>query len=177
MKEIMMMMHHMSQPEYVHVLLNPMPLYGMAAGAFLLAWSQLYPPLVALIGDDSRTGDSGSRNHSKEFPNGVLVWIILVAVITGLAVYFGERGYENVGVIADLHGNRWLARHKERAETLMYIFYLTGFSALGALFTQRRKPLLALRLVWLTLLLTVASMGAAAWISHAGGQVMHAEFR
>jgi len=157
MKEIMMMMHHMSQPEYVHVLLNPMPLYGMAAGAFLLVWSRI--------------------RHPEEFPEGVLIWIILVAIITGLAVYFGERGLENVGVIADAHGNRWLARHKERAETLMYIFYLTGFSALGALFTQRRNPLVALRLVWLTLLLTFVSMGAASWISHAGGQVMHAEFR
>ena len=157
MKEILMMMHHMSQPEYVHVLLNPMPLYGMAAGAFLLVWSRL--------------------RHPEEFPEGVLIWIILVAMITGLAVYFGEKGLENVGVIADAHGNRWLARHKERAETLMYIFYLTGFSALGALFTQRRHPLATLRLVWITLLLTFASMGAASWISHAGGQVMHAEFR
>ena len=157
MKEILTMMHHMSQPEYVHVLLNPMPLYGMAAGAFLLVWSRL--------------------RHPEEFPEGVLIWIILVAMITGLAVYFGEKGLENVGVIADAHGNRWLARHKERAETLMYLFYLTGFSALGALFTQRRKPLVALRLVWVTLLLTFASMGAASWISHAGGQIMHAEFR
>jgi hypothetical protein len=157
MKEIMMMMHHLSQPEYVHVLLNPMPLYGMAAGAFLLVWSRI--------------------RHAEEFPEGVLIWIILVAMITGLAVYFGEKGLENVGVIADAHGNRWLARHKERAETLMYIFYLTGFSALGALFTQRRKPHVARRLVWVTLLLTFASMGAASWISHAGGQVMHAEFR
>src|SRR4029077_3568188 len=128
MKEIMMMMHHMSQPEYVHVLLNPMPLYGMAAGAFLLVWSRMRYP--------------------EEFPEGVLIWIILVAVVTGLAVYFGEQGYENVGAIADAHGNRWLAHHKERAETLMYIFYLTGLSALGSLFTQRRKPLVALRLVW-----------------------------
>jgi len=157
MKEIIAMMHHMSQPEYVHVLLNPMPLYGMAAGAFLLVWSRL--------------------RHPEEFPEGVLIWIILVAMITALAVYFGEKGLENVGVIADAHGNRWLARHKERAETLMYIFYLTGFSALSALFAQRSKPLVALRLVWVTLLLTFASIGAASWISHAGGQIIHAEFR
>jgi hypothetical protein len=163
MKEILSMLHHMSQPEYVHVLLNPMPLYGMAAGAFLLVWSRL---------------PAGSQACApREFPEGALLWIILVTIVTGLAVYFGERGYENVGVIADAHGNRWLAHHKERAEHLMYVFYLTGLSAVGALFSQRRHPLLALRLVWLTLLLTFASMGAASWISHAGGQVMHAEFR
>src|ERR1700746_1766455 len=119
MKEILMMMHHMSQPEYVHVLLNPMPLYGMAAGAFLLVWSRL--------------------RHPEEFPEGTLVWIVLVAIVTGLAVYFGEQGYENVGVIADAHGNRWLADHKERAETLMYVFYLTGLCALGSLWAQRRR--------------------------------------
>jgi hypothetical protein len=157
MKEILMMMHHMSQPEYVHVLLNPMPLYGMVAGAFLLVWSRL--------------------RHSEEFPEGALLWIILVAIITGVAVYFGEQALENVGVIADAHGNRWLARHKERAETLMYIFYLTGLSALGALWAQRRRPSWASHLVSLTLVLTILSIGAAAWISHAGGQVMHAEFR
>jgi len=157
MKEILSMLHHMSQPEYVHVLLNPMPLYGMAAGAFLLIWTCWRRP--------------------AEFPEGALLWIILVALVTGLAVYFGERGYENVGVIADAHGNRWLAHHKERAEHLMYVFFLTGFSALGALFSQRRRPRVALRLVWITLFLTWASMGAASWISHAGGQIMHAEFR
>jgi hypothetical protein len=157
MKELLMMMHHMSQPEYVHVLLNPMPLYGMAAGAFLLVWSRL--------------------RHSHEFPEGALLWIILVAIITGLAVYFGEQGYENVGAIADAHGNRWLAHHKERAETLMYIFYLAGFGALGSLWAQRRRPSWARHLVSLTLVLTILSIGAAAWISHAGGQVMHAEFR
>jgi hypothetical protein len=157
MKEILMMMHHMSQPEYVHVLLNPMPLYGMAAGAFLLAWSRL--------------------RHPEEFPEGALIWIILVAFVTGLAVYFGEQGYENVGVIADAHGNRWLAHHKERAETLMYIFYLAGFSALGTLGAQRRRLSWTRHGLTLTLVLTFLSIGAAAWISHAGGQVMHAEFR
>jgi hypothetical protein len=163
-KEMLMMLHHMNQPEYLHVLLNPMPLYGMAAGAFLLVWSCL---------------PAGRRDcpQQREFPEGALLWIIIVAIVTGLAVYFGEQGYENVGAIADAHGNRWLAHHKERAETLMYIFYLTSLSALGALFTQRRSPLVALRLVWITLFLTFASMGAASWISHAGGQVMHAEFR
>jgi hypothetical protein len=157
MKELFSIMHHMSQPEYVHVLLNPMPLYGMAAGAFLLVWSRL--------------------RHSQEFPEGALLWIIVVTIMTGLAVYFGEQGYENVGAIADAHGNRWLAHHKERAETLMYIFYLTGLTAVCTLFTRRRNPLVAQRLVWVTLFLTLASMGAASWISHAGGQVMHAEFR
>jgi len=157
MKEILMMMHHMSQPEYVHVLLNPMPLYGMAAGAFLLVWSRL--------------------RHPEEFPEGTLIWIVLVAIVTGLAVYFGEQGYENVGVIADAHGNRWLAHHKERAETLMYVFYLTGFCALGSLWAQRRGLSWVRHLVSLTLILTLCSIGAASWISHAGGQVMHAEFR
>jgi hypothetical protein len=157
MKEILAMMHHLSQPEYVHVLLNPMPLYGMAAGAFLLVWSRLL--------------------HPEEFPEGALIWIILVAFVTGLAVYFGEQGYENVGAIADAHGNRWLAHHKEQAETLMYIFYLTGFCALGSLWAQRRRSPSARHWVSLTLVLSLLSMGAASWISHAGGQVMHAESR
>jgi len=157
MKEILMMMHHMSQPEYVHVLLNPMPLYGMAAGAFLLVWSRLRRP--------------------DEFPEGTLIWIVLVAIVTGLAVYFGEQGYENVGVIVDAHGNRWLAHHKERAETLMYVFYLTGFCAFGSLWAHRRRPSWGRHLVFLTLVLTLFCVGAASWISHAGGQVMHAEFR
>ena len=157
MKELFAMMHHLSQPEYVHVLLNPMPLYGMAAGAFLLVWSRLRNP--------------------DEFPEGALLWIILTAIITGVAVYFGIQGYENVGAVADAHGNRWLAHHKARALSLMYVFYLAGISALGTLVSQRYKPRLAKGLVWLTLFLTIASIGAASWISHAGGQVIHAEFR
>ena len=156
MKELLTMMQHLRQPEYVHVLLNPMPLYGMAAGAFALAWSRL---------------------RKQEFPEGALVWIIFVALVTGFAVYFGERGFENAGVTADAHGNRWLARHKERAEILMYVFYLTGLSAAATLFTQRRHPPTALRWIRITFLLTCASIVAAIWISHAGGQVIHTEFR
>src|SRR4029077_2254087 len=156
MKEILSMLHHMSQPEYIHVLLNPMPLYGMAAGAFLLVWSRLPAGRQALA--------------PREFPEGALLWIILVAMVTGLAVYFGERGYENVGVIADAHGNRWLAHHKERAEMLMYSFDRAGVCSTFTLWAQRRRHALTRHLVLLTLMLTVFSMGSASWISHAGGQ-------
>ena len=113
--------------------------------------------------------------RQAEPPEGALVWILLVALATGLAVYFGERGYENAGVVADARGNRWLAIHKARAEALMYVFFLAGGSAAAALFFKRKPA--AARWVEATFVLALLSVAAAAWISHAGGQVMHGEFR
>ena len=46
---------NLSQPEYIHVLINPLPVYGLAMGIIAL--------IIALCSAQSRSADRGSRAH------------------------------------------------------------------------------------------------------------------
>lgn len=156
MNEFQTLLLHLKQPEYIHVLINPMPLYGMAAGAFFLVASFLRTPET-----DKRVA---------------LLWIVFVGMMTGLAVWYGQRGYDRVYSMSNEDAQKWLDVHMHRAEALQYLFYLTGLSALLSL--MRWKTAAWNRLLpRLTLILAILSVAAAGWISHAGGQVRHSEFR
>ena len=41
MSELSLLLQHLKQPEYVHVVLNHWPVEGLAAGAFALAYADL----------------------------------------------------------------------------------------------------------------------------------------
>lgn len=155
--ELQMMRSHLRQPEYLHMLLNPLPLYGMAAGVFMLA--------VAMF-----------RRDLKE-QMAALLWIALVGAVTGLVIWYGQKGYDHVYPALDTVARRWLDVHMERGETLMYLFYAAALTSLATLWARRKFPKAARVLAGLTLGLAVLCVGAAGWISHAGGQVRHSEFR
>ncbi len=157
MHEFHAFIQHLRDPAYIHILLNPLPLYGMVAGLFLLVLERIV--------------------HPSDFPKAALVWIIFVAIETGLTVYFGQKGMDVIFQMADNKGSRWLLRHQQRALWSMYVFYATGLSAFIALIAHHRKHPLATRLILPTGILAFISILAAIWISHAGGQVIHAEFR
>ena len=65
----------------------------------------------------------------------------------------------------------------ERAEKLVYVFYATALLGVVALATQRKLPRAGTSLAIATLVFGVASLGAGGWISKAGGQIRHPEFR
>lgn len=81
------MFEDLKQPEYIHVLLNPLPVYGLAMGTLALFVSLLFK---------SRTAQ--------------LTSLLLVFVAAGSAwpVYFyGEHGYDRVyamQIATDRHG-------------------------------------------------------------------------
>jgi len=157
MSELALFFRHLKAPEYVHVLLNPWPVYGMAAGAFLLLFSFL------------------TRNAKGS--TGSLLWLILMAVATWFAAEFGEKAYDRVYAMSGTEAQQWLDVHMKRAETYRYVFYAVGISAASALLTSRRWPSVSRSLVALTTLLAVISVGVGGWISQAGGKVRHSEFR
>src|SRR6201997_4335639 len=100
------------QPEYVHVLLNPLPVYGL-----LISWIAL---IAALISKSRRA---------------LIVTLILVFMtsISAWPVYeFGEQGYDRVLAMTDDDGHAWLDEHQRRAEKLIYFFYaLAALSAVA----------------------------------------------
>ncbi len=150
-------MEGLRQPEYVHVLINHLPLTGL---------------FVALLG---LLGSLALRNRP-----GVLASMGLVTLLSLSAwpVYvYGEAGYDRVYSMADDDGGAYLSRHKTLAERWIWLFYLTAATgALGvAVGWKRPKCLVAISCA--TALLAIASLVAGAIIADFGGKVRHPEFR
>ena len=91
------------QPEYVHVLLNPLPVYGL-----LISWIALIAALIS----------KSRRAHI------VTLILVFITSISAWPVFeFGEQGYDRVLAMTDDDGHAWLDEHQERAEKVIYIFY------------------------------------------------------
>ncbi len=152
------MLDHLKQPEYVHVLLNPLPIYGIALGAFALA--------VAMILKNRRA-------H--------IVALILIFIGAGSTIpvkYYGDLGYDVVeSEMSSDQADAWLDAHGQRALRAMPAFYALIAVSLAALFIPWKWPKSALVLNALTLALSIFAFGLAGWIGYAGGQAMHTEFR
>ena len=144
-------------PEYVHVLINPMPVYGMAMGILALG--------AALL----------ARNKTAQTIG--LSLVIVAATSVWPVAHYGQNAYKQVRGLADDAGTDALDEHMERAEKVIYVFYATAFLGLVALVTRKKFPQTATPLAVVTLILGVASLGAGGWISQAGGQIRHPEFR
>jgi hypothetical protein len=148
---------NLQQPEYIHVLLNHLPLTGLFAALLGL--------LAALV----------IRNRAA-----VVVGIGLVSLfaLSAWPVYtYGKRGYDRVYSMADEAGDGFLLHHKELAERWIWLFYTTaGIGAAGMVVAWKRPKYLwgaALAVA----ILAVSSLGAGALIADYGGKVRHAEFR
>ncbi len=144
-------------PEYVHVLLNPMPVYGMAMGVLALG--------AALL----------ARNQTER---SIGLGLVIVAAASAWPVaHFGQNAYKQVRGLADDAGTDALDEHMERADKLVYVFYATALLGIAALASQKKFPKAATPLTAITLAAAVASLGAGGWISKAGGKIRHPEFR
>lgn len=143
--------------EYVHVLLNPLPVYGLLMGVLVLA--------------------AGLLARSNAARNIGLVVIVLCAASAWPVLYYGQHGYNHLYPQLDPESQQWLNVHMERAERFIYAFYATAVFGIGALLSQKKFPKGAKVATLLTLLAAIVSLGIGAWISRAGGQASHSEFR
>src|ERR1041384_2014911 len=157
MDEMRLVLQHLKQPEYVHVLLNPLPLYALAMGVLALG--------IALL------------LRSKQAQVVALIVVIVGCASAYPVLHYGQRGYDRVYAMSNHDAQQWLDLHMQRAERFVYAFYLTGLVAIAALVALQKYPKAATPLALAALLLAAASVGIAGWISHAGGQVRHSEFR
>jgi drug/metabolite transporter (DMT)-like permease len=145
------------QPEYIHVLINPLPVYGLAMGliALIVAWflKSRPPQIVALI-------------------------IVLICSASAWPVYeFGEQGYDPVLSMSDEAGRAWLDEHQDRAEDLIWFFYALAVLSAAALVAPRKWPRSATPLIISVILLSAVTLGIGGYIAYAGGKVRHREFR
>jgi uncharacterized protein YbjT (DUF2867 family) len=147
----------LKQPEYVHVLLNPLPVYATAMGVLAL--------IVGLI----------LRSRAAQ---GVALFIVIVGSLSVWPVVeFGDRAKDRVESMSNATGVKWLHEHEERADDAAWIFYVTAALAAAGIIAQWKFPK---AVTWLTLAAlagALACLGAGGWISQAGGKIRHSEFR
>src|SRR6266478_1469051 len=108
--ELMMdaILRDLQQPEYLHVLLNPIPVYGLAIAFF---------GLVAATYLRSRGGQLTA-----------LVLIFASALSVWPVVYHGDRAYDRVLSMADDDGQAWLKAHEHRADELVFVYYVLALA-------------------------------------------------
>jgi hypothetical protein len=87
---------HLKQPEYVHVLLNPLPIYGLALGALAL--------VVAMF----------LRNRGAQIT--ALILIFIGAGSTIPVIHYGDAGYDVIeSDMSSDQADAWLDAHGQRA--------------------------------------------------------------
>jgi uncharacterized membrane protein len=151
------LLRDLQQPEYVHVLLNPLPVYGLAVGVIAL--------IVALF----------LRHRSAQTV--ALILILIAAASAWPVVHYGEAAFDRALSMSDADGEAWLKAHEARAEKLEYLFYALATLAAAAILLPKKWPASAKPLLIATLLLALVSLGAGGYIAYAGGKIRHREFR
>jgi len=157
MNELQQFIAALRQPGYVHVLLNPIPIYGLAAG------------LLVLI--------AGLAARSRGAQTAGLLLVLVAGAVAWPVTEVGENAAARIAAKLDSDGKAWLRVHEERAETALWFFGATAVLALAGLVAHWRWPKPAR---WLTILTFAAGLAAAVMagaIGHAGGQIRHSEFR
>lgn len=157
MTELQQMLEALKRPEYVHVLLNPLPIYGM-----VMALAALVLGLIV--------GNKGAQMLA-------LLLILFASVSVWPVSEYGEKAAERVGATVDGEGLRWLRQHEHRAEVGAWAYYTTGLLALVTFVVKWKLPKAERWMMALVLVAVLVSLSLGGWIAHAGGQVRHTEFR
>jgi hypothetical protein len=145
------------QPEYIHVLINPLPIYGL-----FLSWVGL---IIALFLKSRRAQIA-------------TLALVLISSTSAWPVYeFGQQAYDRVLSIADSDGQAWLDEHQDRAEDLIYIFYALAASSAIAIVAPMKWPKSSVPLAVAAILLGAVTLGSGGYIAYAGGKIRHREFR
>ena len=151
------LLRDLRQPEYIHVLLNPLPVYGLLVG-----W-------VGLV--------IGLALRSRRAQIATLTLVLLSSISAWPVYEFGEQGYDRVLSMTDEDGEAWLDEHMHRAEDLIWVFYVLAALSAFAIAAPIKWPKSSVPLAVGVILLSAATLGSGAYIAYAGGRVRHREFR
>jgi hypothetical protein len=151
------LLRDLRQPEYIHVLLNPLPVYGLLVG-----W-------VGLV--------IGLALRSRRAQIATLTLVLLSSISAWPVYEFGEQGYDRVLSMTDEDGEAWLDEHMRRAEDLIWVFYVLAALSTFAIAAPIKWPKSSVPLAVGVILLGAVTLGSGAYIAYAGGRVRHREFR
>ncbi len=145
------------QPEYVHVLLNPLPVYGLAMGLIAL--------ILALI----------FRNREAQAV--ALILIVATAAAAWPVAYYGSAAYDRVYSMSDEAAQKWLNWHAYLAGRIIWAHSIAAVLAAAALAALWRYPRWHRPALILTLVATLAALTLGGFLGFTGGKIRHSEFR
>jgi plastocyanin len=145
------------QPEYVHVLINPLPVYGLVMGLIAL--------LISIC------------QRSRRAMIAALIIVLISAASAWPVYHFGQRSYDRILSMADNDGRAWLAEHAKRASNLIWFFYALAVLSVIGLVVPVRRPKSSIPLAIAVLLFGLITLGCGGYIAYAGGRIRHREFR
>jgi len=150
-------LHILKRPEYIHVTLNYLPIYGTILGALALA--------ISLV----------LRSRAAQ------ITALILTLIAGVSAYpvlvSGQRAYKTIRGMSDDAGADALDEHMDRAEKTIGAFYFVAVLALAGLLVPIKWPKAGLPLAALTFAVTVICAGIAIYIARPGDRIRHPEFR
>jgi hypothetical protein len=145
------------KPEYIHVVLNHLPIYGTILGALALA--------ISLI----------LRSRAAQ------ITALIITLLAGASAYpvlvTGQRAYKAIRSMADDAGAEALDEHMDRAEKTIGAFYFLALLAFAGLLVPIKWPKTSFPLALATLAVALLCSGLAVYIAQAGGEVRHPELR
>src|SRR5437763_11591982 len=145
------------QPEYIHVLINPLPVYGLAMGLLGLIIAFFLKSRRAQI---------------------VTLIIVMICAASAWPVYeLGQQAKDRVLSMENEIGQKWLEEHEDRAEDCIWFFYGLAVLSAVALVAPRKWPRSATPLVASVIVLGLVTLGCGGYIAYAGGKIRHREFR
>jgi hypothetical protein len=151
------LLRDLRQPEYIHVLINPLPIYGL-----LMGWIGL----VIAVSLNSRRAQVAT-----------LALVLITSASAWPAYEFGEQAYDRVLSMADEDGKAWLDEHKDRGEDLIWIFYALAVLSAIAITAPIKWPKSSTPLVIAVIFFGAVTLGIGGYIAYAGGKIRHREFR
>jgi hypothetical protein len=151
------LLRDLRQPEYIHVLINPLPIYGL-----LMGWIGL----VIAVSLKSRRAQVAT-----------LALVLITSASAWPAYEFGEQAYDRVLSMADEDGKAWLDEHKDRGEDLIWIFYALAVLSAIAITAPIKWPKSSTPLVIAVIFFGAVTLGIGGYIAYAGGKIRHREFR
>ncbi len=151
------LLRDLRQPEYIHVLINPLPIYGLAMG-----WVGL---VIAFF----------LKSRRAQI---VTLALVLIGAVSAWPVYeLGQQSYDRVLSMADTDGQAWLDEHQDRAQDLIYFFYALALVSAAAIVVPMKWSKSSMPLTLAAIVLGAVVIGMGAYIAQAGGKIRHREFR
>lgn len=145
------------QPEYVHILLNHLPIIGLGVALWFL--------LVGVL-------------KNNRFTLGAALAAVAVLSLSAWPVaHYGKMAFDRVLSMSDEAGSQYLRYHEELADRWIFLFYATSAAAAAALIIAWKRPRYLTLAAIVVALLAAVSLIAGAVIADYGGKIRHREFR
>lgn len=147
----------LQNPAYQHLLINHLPITGLAFATVFLGVSLLM------------------RNRGAQCL--ALALVCLSAASMVIVMRTGHEAFEELRTLVDDPGADAMDAHMHRAEKATPAYYVLAGLAAIATFTPKRWPRTALGLTISGVVLALVCLGLSVWIAQAAGPIRHAELR